>query len=276
MIRLIGNPKKESYHSFYKVLGFFPSNIEYYEEALSHKSLSRELKGKHVHDNERLEFLGDAILSTIIADIIYRKFPDKDEGFLTNTRSKIVQRNTLNHVAIELGLDKMILTSSRINFHKNHIYGNALEAFIGAVYLDQGFEKTKKFIENKILNTYLNLENLVKKEVNFKSKLIEWSQKYKVGIKFELIEHFKDSDNNPIFQTRAILGEIPVGIGIGYSKKESQQEAAKMAIKKIRSDRDLALTIKKQSQKREEKNIENEISIDPESYLLNGINISQL
>ncbi len=273
-IRLIGNPKKESYLSVYRVLGFFPHSIEYYEEALLHKSLSRDLGG-NMHNNERLEFLGDAVLDTIVADILYRQFPDKDEGFLTNTRSKIVQRETLNHVAMELGLDKMILTATRANTHKNHIYGNALEAFIGALYLDQGFEKTRIFIENKILKTYLNIEKLAKQEVNFKSKLIEWSQKHKIVLKFELIEHFKDNDNNPVFQTRAVLGEIPVGVGIGYSKKESQQEASKMAIKKLRAEREFATEVKSQRKKHESVSFECQMTIDPESYWLNGMTLPE-
>ena len=271
-IRLLGNPRKESYLSFYRVLGFFPKNIEYYEEALMHKSFSKESGRGGQFNNERLEFLGDAVLDTIVADIVFKKFPKRDEGFLTNTRSKIVQRETLNQISIELGLDKMIQTAAKANAHKNHIYGNALEAFIGAIYLDYGFEKTKSFIENKIINSYLNIEKLAKKEVNFKSKLIEWSQKHKIILKFELIENFKDNDNHPVFQTRAILGEIPVGVGIGYSKKESQQEASKMAIKKLRAEQDFTQKVKTQHPK---KTKEYKMIIDPESYLLNGMDPPQ-
>lgn len=265
-IRLIGNPNYKSYLSFYKLLGFFPRRIEYYEEALLHKSLSKENGSKSLHNNERLEFLGDAVLDAVIADIVFRKFPDKDEGFLTNTRSKIVQRDTLNQISVELGLSKMIQTAAKTNGHKNHIYGNALEAFIGAIYLDQGFEKAKTFIETKIVESHLNVEKLANKEVNFKSKLIEWSQKYKIALKFELIENFKDNENNPIFQTQVVLGNIRAGVGIGYSKKESQQEASKMAIKKLRSDRDFSTEVKQQVKKKKNKQV-----IDPESYALNGL-----
>ena len=270
-IRLWRNPHKESYLSFYRVLGFFPRNIEYYEEALMHKSFRDAGRGA-THNNERLEFLGDAVLDTIVADIVFKKFPNKDEGFLTNTRSKIVQRETLNRISMELGLDKMIQTATKVNAHKNHIYGNALEAFIGAIYLDQGFQKTQSFIEEKIIDSFLNIEKLAKKEVNFKSKLIEWSQKNKVALRFELIENFKDGDNNLVFQTRAILGEISVGVGIGYSKKESQQEAAKMAIKKLRAEQDFAAKVKAQYKKVILPKY-NRMSIDPESYRLNGITV---
>lgn len=267
-IRLVGNPKYKSYLSFYKVLGFFPRRIEYYEEALMHKSFSKENASKTLHNNERLEFLGDAVLDAIVADLVFRKFTDKDEGFLTNTRSKIVQRETLNQIAVELGLDKMIQTAAKANGHKNHIYGNALEAFIGAIYLDQGFERAKSFIERKIIKSYLNIEKLANKEVNFKSKLIEWSQKYKVALKFELIENFKDHDNNPVFQTQAMLGNVCAGVGIGYSKKESQQEAAKMAMKKLRSEREFTAEVIMQSKKKQKGE---EMAIDPESYRLNDI-----
>jgi ribonuclease-3 len=253
------------------MLGFFPGNIEYYEEALLHKSLSRGSEARHLPNNERLEFLGDAVLDAIVADIVYHKFSNKDEGFLTNTRSKIVQRETLNQISVDLGLYKMIQTAAKTNTHKNHIYGNALEALIGAIYLDKGFKKTKKFIEKKIINAYMNIEKLAKKEVNFKSKLIEWSQKNKIILKFELVENFMDNDYNQVFQSRVVLGDIPLGIGIGYSKKESQQNAAKMAMKKLRAERGFIREIKHhQNEKEEDHRFQSYLKIDPESYLLNG------
>ena len=138
-IRLLGIKNKKPYFAFYKILGFYPKDISLYEHALLHKSSSIEdaVTGKWLN-NERLEFLGDAILDSIIAEILYSEFPNKREGFLTNTRSKIVQRETLNRVAIELGLDKFIVYSIKINSHNKCIYGNALEALIGAIYLEIG------------------------------------------------------------------------------------------------------------------------------------------
>jgi len=194
-------------------------------------------------NNERLEFLGDAILSAIIADILFHRFKKKREGFLTNTRSKIVQRESLNRIALEMGLNKLIFSSIKTNTHNNYICGNALEALIGAIYLDKGYAKCKKFIERKILDRFLNVESVAKKEVNFKSGLLEWSQKQKIGIDFELIESFIDHNHNPIFQTRIKVGGLPAGVGIGYSKKESQQNAAKIALKKVRSDKDFILEV---------------------------------
>lgn len=237
-IRLFSNCRKESYLLFYRIIGFYPDDIEIYEQAFLHKSSSQKNeKGRWVN-NERLEFLGDAILDAIVADIVYHTFEGKKEGFLTNTRSKIVQRESLNKIALELGLDKVIVISSRTRSHNSCIYGNALEALIGAIYIDHGYEKCREFVEKKIITPYINLNQVARKEVNFKSKLIEWSQKYKIQIEFKLVESFTDKDNNPIFQTQILIANTSAGIGIGYSKKESQQNAAKMAMKKIQTETD--------------------------------------
>jgi len=237
-IRLLKNKGKEPYLSIYKIVGFYPDNIQLYEQAFLHKSSSVEANDGKWLNNERLEFLGDAILDSIVADILYKHFPNKREGFLTNTRSKIVQRETLNRIAIELGIDKMIRYSARLNTHNNHMNGNALEALIGAIYLDQGYRRCFRFIKDIIIGQHIDLEKIARKEVNFKSSLIEWSQKNKIEITFDLIESFMDNDGNPVFQTAVSVGERQIGIGIGYSKKESQQNAAKMAVKKLRTDRE--------------------------------------
>lgn len=219
-------------------MGFFPRDIQYYQQALLHKSTSlRSDKGRPLN-NERLEFLGDAILDAIVGDIVYRHFEGRREGFLTNTRSKIVQRETLNKLAVEIGLDKLVKYSSRSSSHNSYMYGNAFEAFIGAIYLDQGYDRCKQFMEEKIFKNYIDLDKMSRKEVNFKSKLIEWSQKEKVEVSFELIEQFLDEDYNPMFHTEIRVEGISAGTGRGYSKKESQQNAAQMALKKIKSDRE--------------------------------------
>jgi ribonuclease III len=236
-IRLFQIKNKEPYSSLYKILNFYPGNIHLYEQAFLHKSSSVEGGDGKWQNNERLEFLGDAILDAVVADIVYKHFHNKREGFLTNTRSKIVQRETLNRVAVELGLDKMIVYSAKLSSHNNHMYGNALEALIGAIYLDQGYERCYDFVQNIIIKQHVNLETIARKEVNFKSSLIEWSQKNKLEITFDLIESFVDDDGNPVFQTGVILSDTQIGVGIGYSKKESQQSAAKMAIKKLRTDK---------------------------------------
>ena len=235
-IRLLFHKDRESYFCFYKILGFFPRNIRFYEQALLHKSTSiRSEKGRPLN-NERLEFLGDAILDAIVGDIVYKHFEGRREGFLTNPRSKIVQRETLNKLAVEIGLDKLVKYSTRSSSHNSYMYGNAFEAFIGAIYLDQGYERCKQFMEKKILKNYIDLDKMSRKEVNFKSKLIEWSQKTKMEVSFELIEQFLDQDYNPMFHTEVRIESLSAGTGTGYSKKESQQNAAQMALKKIKSD----------------------------------------
>lgn len=235
-IRLLFRKDKESYFCFYKILGFYPRNIQLYQQALLHKSTSiRSEKGRPLN-NERLEFLGDAILDAIVGDIVYKHFEGRREGFLTNTRSKIVQRETLNKLAVEIGLDKLVKYPTRSSSHNSYMYGNAFEAFIGAIYLDQGYERCKRFMEEKIFKNYIDLDKMSRKEVNFKSKLIEWSQKSKVEVSFELIEQFLDEDYNPMFHTEIRIEGISAGKGTGYSKKESQQNAAQAALKKIKND----------------------------------------
>ena len=235
-IRLLFRKDKESYSCFYKMLGFYPRNISYYEQALLHKSLSAKNEKGRPFNNERLEFLGDAILDAIIADILYQKFDGKREGFLTNTRSKIVSRETLNHLADQIGLTKLIKFSTRQAAHNSYMGGNAFEALIGAIYLDRGYAYCKYFMEHRIIGTYLNLDKLSRKEVNFKSRLIEWSQKNKIQIAFELINQSSDEFNSPVFESEVLLEGIQAGKGVGYSKKESQQIAAHEAWNKLKKN----------------------------------------
>jgi ribonuclease-3 len=187
-------------------------------------------------NNERLEFLGDAILDAIVADIVFKQFEYKKEDFLTNIRSKIVQRETLNKLALDLGLDKLIKTSAKNTTHKTYMYGNALEALIGAIYLDRGYRAAKRFVYERLIEERLNMKSVARKNSNFKSKLIEWGQKNKINITFDLIESFVDKENNPTFQTAILIfGEV-AGTGTGFSKKESQQNAARAAYKRLKKD----------------------------------------
>lgn len=234
-IRLLFRKDKESYLCFYKMLGFYPRNIEIYQQALLHKSSSVKAKGRLLN-NERLEFLGDAILDAVVADIVYKRFEGKREGFLTNTRSKIVQRETLNRIAVQIGLDKLIKYTTRQSSHNSYMCGNAFEALVGAIYLDRGYATCKFFMEERIIKPYLNLDKLSRKEVNFKSKLIEWGQKNRFLIEFSLLEQTVDEDLNPVFETQVMVEQVPAGQGKGYSKKESQQEAAHETLNKIKND----------------------------------------
>jgi len=184
-------------------------------------------------NNERLEFLGDAILDAIVADIVFKEFEYKKEGFLTNMRSKIVQRETLNRLALELGIDKLVKTSTRNTTPNTHMYGNALEALIGAIYLDQGYRAAKHFVFERLIQQHLNIDTVAELEANYKSRLIEWSQKQKISVSFDLIDSFVDENNTPIFKTAVFIVGEQTGVGIGYSKKESQQKAAKEAYNKL-------------------------------------------
>ncbi len=210
---------------------------------MTHRSSStRSSKGKWIN-NERLEFLGDAILDAIVTDILYKRFENKKEGFLTNMRSRIVQRETLNKLAMDLGIDKLIVSSTRNLAHNTNIYGDALEALIGAIYLDQGYRVAKKFVFETMIKQHLNIEKVMKSEVDFKSRLIEWGQKNRVEVRFELTDSLFDVQNNPVFISCVKVADVEVGSGKGYSKKESHQMAAKVAIKKLRESNELRETL---------------------------------
>ena len=160
-----------------------------------------------------------------------------------------MKRETLDQVSGKLGLNKLIISSLRANTQKNHILGNALEAFIGAIYLDQGYRMTYHFIEEKMIAAHINLDTLAKKEVNFKSKLLEWCQKFKVQLEFQSMENSTDRDFNPVFQSQVLLNGLVAGIGAGYSKKESHQQAANKALKKIKIDRKFTQEVLRLNQK---------------------------
>ena len=235
-VRLLFRKDKESYICFYRMLGFYPRDIRIYEQALLHKSSSIKSDQGRLLNNERLEFLGDAILDAVVGDIVYQKFDGKREGFLTNTRSKIVSRESLNHVAEQIGLSKLIKFSTRHSAHNSYMGGNAFEALVGAIYLDRGYAYCKYFMEHRIIGQYIDLNRVSRKEVNFKSKLIEWSQKNKVELTFELISQAVDEFNSPTFETEVVIEGIRTCKGKGYSKKESQQEAAHGVLNKIKKD----------------------------------------
>lgn len=235
-IKLPFRKEKELYLSLHSVLGFYPRNIEIYKLALMHKSVMRKGQNGKPINNERLEFLGDAILDAIVGDIVYQRYPGKREGFLTNTRSKIVQRDTLNTLAKDLGLTHLILSSGHNSSHNSYVGGNAFEALVGAIYLDRGYNRCMKFMEKRILREMINIDKIAYKEVNFKSKLIEWGQKRKVNIDFVLQQQEKDSEGNPFFVFSTALEGLPGATGKGYSKKESQQIAAQLTMERIRQE----------------------------------------
>ena len=264
-IRLPFRKEKELYLSLYKILGFFPNEISYYKQALMHKSIMRREKGKPIN-NERLEFLGDAILGAVVGHIVYIHFDGKREGFLTNTRSKIVQRETLNKLARELGITDLILSSGHSSSHNSYLGGNAFEALVGAIYLDRGYKACMQFVERRILSQYINIDKVAYKEVNFKSKLIEWSQKNRVRIDFKEIEEKKGEGGSPMFVYQVVIEGIDGGIGRGYTKKESQQQASKLTLERLRREPqfiDAVFASKTNRTKMEEMPVENVPSIEP-------------
>ena len=235
-IRLPFRKDKELFSALYGILGFYPRNIEYYRQALVHKSIGkRNDKGKPLN-NERLEFLGDAILDAAVGHIVYRHYEGKREGFLTNTRSKLVSRETLGKLAIEMGLPRFILSSGHNNSHNSYVGGNAFEALVGAIYLDRGYDACMWFWENRVLGKYINLDKVAFKEVNFKSKLLEWSQKNKVRMDYKMLKQKKDENNNPVFSFQVIIEGIEGEKGSGYSKKEAQQNASKETLQKLKRE----------------------------------------
>ena len=235
--KLLFRKDKELCLSLYRILGFYPHNIELYRIALSHKSsqyISGE-KGRPLN-NERLEFLGDAILEAVTSDIIFHRYERKREGFLTTTRSKLVQRDTLNRLARETGLDSLVKKNTTGRTHNNYLGGNAFEALVGAVYLDRGYRHCHWFVSHRIIGKLVDLDDMARKEVNFKSKLLEWSQKNRIQLEFKLDESIDTTGNSPEFRSYAILEGITAGEGKGFSKKESHQQAAKEALVKLRRE----------------------------------------
>ena len=248
---------KEFLSALYDILGFYPHDIDIYRIAFSHKSLgfrrddktngkdrkgnikdrkerrSRNENTSRPLNNERLEYLGDAVLETVVSDILFRHFSNKREGFLTSTRSKIVQREALNRLASQMGLENLIIAAQGTRMSHTNIGGNAFEALMGAIYLDRGYKFCHWFISNRVIGRYVDLDNVAQKEVNFKSKLLEWSQKNRISTSF------KDtvSDNGEKgFSTVISIEGIVMGRGTGRSKKESQQEASKEALTRMRQN----------------------------------------
>ena len=225
-IRLPFRKEKELYSSLYNILGFYPRNIQLYKQAL---------KGRP-QNNERLEFLGDAILDAVVGDIVFRHFEGKREGFLTNTRSKLVSRSTLGKLAQEMGISQLVKSEGHSTSHNSYMSGNAFEALVGAIYLDRGYGACMKFMERRILKQLINIDKVAYKEVNFKSKLLEWTQKNKVNMEFKELSHSTGENNSPVFTCQVMLEGVEGCTGIGYSKKESQQQASKETLQRLRRE----------------------------------------
>ena len=216
-----------------RILGFLPGKQCLYEIAFIHKSASTTLKNGQVINNERLEYLGDAILDAVIADYLYTRFPDKNEGFLTQLRAKLVKRKMLNKLAVNLGIARLLVSRTNADQSKINLLGNAFEALIGAIYLDKGYVRTKRYVIKKVFNKYVDLEKLSIKESDFKSRIIEWAQKNKQEISFVIREDPNEGSNIIHYTAKLILEDNEMGTGSGHSKKEAEQKAAEQALSNI-------------------------------------------
>ena len=230
-MKLFNSIKKEDQKIIKAILflfGFEPVNINLYKLALLHKSKNKN------ESNERLEYLGDAVLNLIVAEYLFKKYPFKDEGFLTKIRSKIVSRDSLNDLGRKVGLKELINFKNIDEFSKNYksIFGDALEAIIGAVYLDVGFEYCQEYIVKNIIIPYYNFDELVNKTHNFKSKILEWSQKEKKLIKFSTKKIIL-KNNSSQFESILIIENKEISKGFGNNKKDAEKDASRLACKKL-------------------------------------------
>ena len=226
--------KRKRFSSFIQLLvGCQPRNIDLYKQAFIHKSSSDKQRG-NCETNERLEYLGDAVLGAIVAGELFRLFPDRNEGFLTKTRSKIVNRSVLNSIGFKLGIEPYIVAQNSLSLEKTHVLGDALEALIGAVYVDRGFAAAHHFVVDMIMQNHIDIDAIAIADENYKSTLIEYCQRYKLAVGFETEEHPLSSHGSPEFIAVVLIDSELFGHGVGASKKEAQQMASKEALDKLR------------------------------------------
>ena len=217
------------------IFGYCPNNISLYRLAFRHKSVAKELSNGVKISNERLEYLGDAILDAVVADLLFKKFPYKDEGFLTEMRSKIVSRSQLNNLSHKLGLNKLIHSSNDSKNICKSMNGDAFEAFIGALYLDKGYQFARKIIIHRIINVHLDLDELETHIVNFKSKLVEWGQKERKSVDFKVVEEIGEGFKKQFVVTLFIEGKV-IESGRDFSIKGAEQLASEKAFKTLKLD----------------------------------------
>ncbi len=217
------------------ITGFQPGNINLYRSAITHRSLNSHKQTGSKRNNERLEYLGDAILSAVIADYLFSRYPDSKEGFLTKMRSRLVNRENLNRIALEMGLDKLVVINKNGIPTKKYIYGNALEALIGAIYIDRGYGRAKQFIIKRFVSAKSDLDKLACSEWDYKSRIIQWGQKNRQEVSFESYELEKADKPEPVFVATIHIMDTLAGEGYGNTKKEAQQLAARQALDNLPS-----------------------------------------
>lgn len=223
----------EFYAFFKKVLGYRPRHTELYHMALLHKSHSTVIKG-HRLNNERLEYLGDSVLSTVVADHLYRKFPYKGEGPLTILRSRIVSRASLNDLAVRTGLIELVVYDTTQNGQFKSMGGNAFEALIGAIFLERGYNFTRKVIVERLLRVYMDIDAMADTDWNYKGLLIDWAQKRHQRLRFELVRTYTQGrDRRKRYECRVVLNEQPMLTGTDFTIKGAEQQAAELTYKQL-------------------------------------------
>lgn len=220
-----GGADKHYYRIVQDIFGFRPGNVELYKLALIHRSASLAMPDGTAMNNERLEFLGDAVLEAVVSDYLFIEFPYGDEGFLTQMRSKIVSRSTLNDLCVRIGLSEHIISQAG-GYIQKHLHGDAFEAMIGAIYLDKGYDFVNRLLINSVFAENLDLESMTETETDYKSRLIEWCQKNKHSIKFDTRPAEDSASQNPKFRSVAVVDKLEMGYGFGATKKEAEQNAA--------------------------------------------------
>ncbi|MEI7829022.1 MAG: ribonuclease III [Prolixibacteraceae bacterium] len=213
--------------------GHSPLKFKLYDIAFIHKSASYVDEMGNVVNNERLEYLGDAVLGTIVAEYLYNRFPFKDEGFLTQLRSRVVNRSFLTQLTFKMKLNRYVISNANSVSESSHLYGDLLEAFIGAIYLDSGYAVTKKFVIKKIFNQHVDIQEMEKVDNNFKSQLIEWGQKIKQDVEFKTTNNPDPGPEKMPFVSEVCVDGQVKGRGEGFSKKEAQQNAAQHALERL-------------------------------------------
>lgn len=232
--KLYLSPNRKYVKVLKNLLGFVPGNLSLYKLAFRHKSVATNIKKGVKNSNERLEFLGDAVLGSVVAEVLFKLYPYEDEGFLTELRSKIVSRNNLNALARKLGFEKLIEYDSRMlnSSRQGSLLGDAFEALIGAVYLDKGYDFTKSFLVNHIIKSHIDIHTLEQTETNFKSKLIEWCQRHGKDISFDLVAN-EGGENVKLFTVQATIDGEVMGLGKEFSKKNAEKLAAEKACESL-------------------------------------------
>jgi ribonuclease-3 len=231
-LKALFSKDRKFYESLRNVLGFYPGNISLYRKAFTHSSAAPEIKTGIKDSYERLEFLGDAVISAVIADYLFKKFPFKDEGFLTKMRSKIVSRTQLNKLSVRFGLQKFIEADFGFSKNNHSVNGDVFEALIGAIYLDKGYVFTHQFLQNKVIQEHLDIEEIEQTETDFKSKLIEWAQKEKKTFAFVVVEEIMNGHEKQ-YIIEARIDQQSFGRGQSISKKKAEQIASEQAIAQL-------------------------------------------